>query len=137
MPIVSNLIKLSLGSLLVFLIFACTNETKSIKQVSTEIMDTCKYYKSDARKVVSSLSCYTCHVKAEVRVNNMPTFSEISSMDSLKIINFAFIKKHNGWFSNTGVYKSARMDTLNDCEIKSVIRYIKDYNRDTPPMSSQ
>jgi len=134
---VSNTIKLSLGSFLTFVIFACTNETKSMKQISTEIIDTCKYYRSDARQVVSSLSCYTCHVKADVRVNDMPTFSEISSMDSLKIINFAFIKKHNGWFSNSGVYKSTKMDTLSDCEIKSAIRYIKDYNRDTPPMSGE
>ncbi len=57
-------------------------------------------------------------------------------MDSLKLINYVFKKKHKDWYSKNGTFKAARMDTLSECEIKSVIRYIKDQGRDTP-MSSQ
>lgn len=67
----------------------------------------------------------------------MLTFRELSNLDSLKLIEYVFKKKHNGWYEKNGTFMASRMDTLNDCEIKSVIRYIKDYNRDTPPMSSQ
>jgi len=137
MPVVSNLIKLSLGSLLIFVMLACTNETKSIKQISTEAIDTCKYYRSDARQVVSNLGCYNCHVKAGDRWYDMLTFKELSNLDSLKLIEYVFKKKHKGWYEKNGTFMASRMDTLNDCEIKSVVRYIKDYNRDTPPMSSQ
>jgi len=48
----------------------------------------------------------------------------------LKLINYAFNKKHKGWYSKNGIFEMAKMDTLTDCEIKSVIRYIKDYGRD-------
>jgi hypothetical protein len=58
-------------------------------------------------------------------------------MDSLKLVNYAFTKKHKGWYGKNGTFKASKMDTLNKCEIKSVIRFIKDYTRDTPPMSSQ
>jgi len=53
-------------------------------------------------------------------------------MDSLKLLNFVFTKKHNGNYSMKGAFKTARMDTLSDCEIKSAIRYIRDYGRDIP-----
>ena len=63
---------------------------------------------------------------------NIFTFQEISSMDSLKLIDYAFTKKHKGWYSKSGTFKGSKMDTLSDCEIKSVIRYIKDAERDIP-----
>jgi len=64
------------------------------------------------------------------RLNEISTFEELAKMDSLKLINYAFTKKHKGWYSKTGSFKTARMDTLTDCEIKNVIRYIKDAGRD-------
>ncbi|WP_157263331.1 hypothetical protein [Pedobacter sp. R20-19] len=48
------------------------------------------------------------------------------------LIDYAFTKKHKGLYSKTGTFKASRMDTLSDCEIKSVIRYIKDFGRDIP-----
>jgi len=57
-------------------------------------------------------------------------------MDSLKLIDFVFTKKHKGWYGKTGTFKTPRMDTLSECQIKSVIRYIKDQGRDIP-MSNQ
>jgi len=63
---------------------------------------------------------------------NIFTFQEISNMDSLKLIDYAFTKKHKGWYSKSGTFKGSKMDTLSDCEIKSVIRYIKDAGRAIP-----
>lgn len=50
-------------------------------------------------------------------------------MDSVKLVSYAFTKKHKGWYGKTGTFKDAKMDTLSDCEIKSAIRYIKDAGR--------
>lgn len=130
---VSNIIKLSLGSLLVLVVFACTNGSKNTKNITPKkIVDTCRYYRYDARQIVSNLGCYNCHVRTDERLFKIITFSELSKIDSLKIIDYAFTKKHKGWYSKTGTFKKSRMDTLSDCEIKSAIRYIKDYNRNIP-----
>ncbi len=85
---------------------------------------------------MTGLGCDNCHTQlGSNKFKDIPTFSGISAIDSLKMIDFAFKKRHNGWYNKN--LKSVRMDTLNDCEIKSVIRYIKDYNRDLPPMPTQ
>ncbi|MCX2583083.1 hypothetical protein [Pedobacter sp. MR22-3] len=64
--------------------------------------------------------------------NGSITFRGLAAMDSLKLIDYAFTKKHKGWYSKNGDFKTARMNTLSDCEIRSVIRYIKDFGRDIP-----
>ncbi|WP_029286900.1 hypothetical protein [Pedobacter sp. R20-19] len=140
MPIVLNTIKLSLGSLFFAIFFSCVNKPKSIENIAINQnrLDTCIYDKHIGRQIMSGLGCDNCHTKlGSNRYKDIPTFDDISILDSLKILEFSFIKRHNGWYNKNGDLKSARMDTLSDCEIKSVIRYIKDYNRDTPPMPSQ
>jgi len=135
---VSNTIRLSLGSLLILSMFACRSKPDSVTNIAPKkTIDTCRYYRYDARHIVSNLGCYNCHVKSGERWYEIPTFKELSSMDSLKLINYAFTKEHKGWYGKTGTFKTARMDTLTDCEIKSAIRYIKDYNRDLQPMPTQ
>ncbi len=129
---VSNLIKLSLGSLVCFFIMACISKPQNTAGSQTIMIDTCKYYKYNSHQVISNLGCYNCHVRAGDRWYDMPTFSELSQMDSLMLIDYAFTKKHKGLYSKTGTFKASRMDTLSDCEIKSVIRYIKDFGRDIP-----
>lgn len=134
---VSIIIRLSLGSLLIFTMLACRSKPENITSTNPKkSIDTCRYYRYDARQIVSSLGCYNCHIKNSKRWYEMPTFKELSAMDSLKLVNYAFIKKHKGWYSEKGTFKTARMDTLSKCEIKSVIRYIKDFGRDIP-MSNQ
>ncbi len=55
------------------------------------------------------------------------TFSDLVSMDILKLIDYVFNKKHKGWYSKTRTFKASQMDTLSDCEIRNVIRFIKDF----------
>ncbi len=131
---VSNTIKLSLGSLLFYFIFSCTNRPKNVTNVvvKKELVDTCKYYRYDAGRIVSNLGCQNCHLlyqPGQKDDRGWATFSDLAAMDSLTLINYTFTKKHKDWYSKTGTFKKSRMDTLSDCEIKSVIRYIKDYNR--------
>ncbi|WP_316828228.1 hypothetical protein [Pedobacter miscanthi] len=128
---VSNTIRLSLGSLLFFAMLACTNKSKNTENIAVKkkIDATCKYYAYDAQQTVSNLGCYNCHVRTDKRLFEIPTFSELSIMDSLKLVDYAFTKKHKGNYSKKGAFKTSRMDTLTDCEIKSTIRYIKDYER--------
>ncbi|OWK71740.1 hypothetical protein CBW18_04530 [Pedobacter sp. AJM] len=131
---VSNTIKLSLGSILFFLFVACINENKiNIKaQKKNSLPDSCRYYAYDARQIISNLSCYNCHIRRGERLNNILSFDELATMDSSKLVNFVFIKRHNGNYSMKGAFKTNRMDTLSDCEIKNAIHYIKDYGRDIP-----
>ncbi|RLJ77198.1 hypothetical protein [Pedobacter alluvionis] len=130
---VSNTIRLSLGSLLILSMLACRSKPDNVTHIAPKkTIDTCRYYRYDARHIVSNLGCYNCHVRTDERLFKIITFSELSTIDSLKIIDYAFTKKHKGWYSKTGTFKKSRMDTLSDCEIKSAIRYIKDYNRNIP-----
>lgn len=135
---VSNTIKISLGSLLFFVIMACLNDSENNTRVIKKItVDSCKFYKYDARQTISNLSCYNCHVRLEKRLdNNIATFSELSAMDSLKLIDYAFTKRHKGDYGKKGAFKTSEMDSLSECEIKNAIQYIKNYNRNIP-MSSQ
>ena len=131
---VLNIIKLSFGSFLFLFIVACVNKPKSKDNIvsNKKILKDCRYYAYDVHQIVSNLGCYNCHIWAGNRLNEISTFEELAKMDSLKLINYAFTKKHKGWYSKTGSFKTARMDTLTDCEIKNVIRYIKDAARNIP-----
>jgi len=130
------MIKLSLGSLLFFLVIACTSNSKNTANVNVKKkrIDTCIYYnRYDAHQIVSNLGCQNCHVPYGDRMSKkILTFSELSTMDSLKLVDYTFTKKHKGWFSKTGPCKDAKMDTLSDCEIRNAIRYIKDSGRNIP-----
>lgn len=134
----SSTTKLSLGSLLLFLILACVNESKNTESTVVKkksIDETCKYYAYDAHQIVSNLSCKSCHLSPDLKERDdrgWPTFRGLAAMDSLKLIDYVFTKKHKGSYSKNGAFKTTIMDTLNECEIKSVIRYIKDSGRDIP-----
>ncbi|WP_029286899.1 hypothetical protein [Pedobacter sp. R20-19] len=135
----SNLTKLSLGSLSIFLFLSCQNATEYKNSVGNKTSDTCRYYRYDAGQIISNLGCKNCHVSFNVDkidVYGITTWRGLAAMDSLKLIDYAFTKKHKGWCSKNGDFKTAKMDTLSDCEIRSVIRYIKDFGRDIP-MPSQ
>jgi len=130
---ISNTIRLSLGSLFVLLFFNCKNTEKRDKNVIKISTDTCRYYRYDAHQIVSNLGCQNCHlpyVAGQKDDRGWATFNDLVAMDSLKLINYVFTKKHKGWYSKNGTFKAARMDTLTDCAIKNVIRYIKDSARD-------
>ncbi|KQM78841.1 hypothetical protein ASE74_12845 [Pedobacter sp. Leaf216] len=134
-----SIIKLSLGSLLLTLLYACSNEIKNNEDVKKKKADTCKFYRYNAGQIISNLGCKNCHIRMAIEEKDeygAITFIGLAAMDSLKIVDYAFTKKHKGWYSKSGTFKGSKMDTLSDCEIKSVIRYIKDAGRDIP-MSSQ
>lgn len=132
---VSNIIKLSLGSLLVLLFFNCKNAEKRDKNMINVSTDTCKYYRYDAGQIISNLGCKNCHISMSIEKKDeygAITFVGLAAMDSLKLIDYAFTKKHKGWYSKNGTFKGSKMDTLSYCEIKGVIRYIKDFGRGIP-----
>jgi hypothetical protein len=132
---VSNTIRLSFVNLLLIAMLSCTTKPIKIKNVTVtkKVIDTCGYYAYDAHQIVSNLSCYNCHVKLEKRLDsNIATFSELSAMDSLKLIDYAFTKRHKGDYGKKGAFKTSRMDSLSECEIKNAIQYIKNSNRNIP-----
>lgn len=132
MPIVSNLIKLSFGSLLSILLFACQNAKENTVKKS---IDTCRFSRYDVGQLISNFGCKNCHIASiEERVDSKGSITSrgLAALDSLKLIDYTFTKKHKGWYSKTGTFKASQMDTLSDCEIRSVIHYIKDFGRDIP-----
>lgn len=129
---VSNLIKLSLGSLLSILLFACQNVKENIIKKS---VDTCRFSRYDVGQLISNFGCKNCHIASiEERIDSKGSisFRGLAAVDSLKLIDYIFTKKHKGWYNKDGNFKTARMDTLSECEIKNIIRYIKDSGRDIP-----
>lgn len=138
---VSNIIRLSFVNLLLIAILSCTTKPKKTTKMSVtkKVIDTCRYYAYDAHQIVSNLGCWNCHLRIlpeQKDDRGWATFNDLAIMDSLKLVNYTFTKKHKDWFSKNGPYKDAKIDTLSECEIRSVIRYIKDSGRDIP-MSSQ
>ncbi|MCX2585059.1 hypothetical protein [Pedobacter sp. MR22-3] len=132
---VSNIIKLSLGSLLLLVALSCINKSKENTLNNQNLGDTCRYYKYEAGQIISALGCRNCHLAPDLELKDdrgWPTFRGLANMDSLKLIRYSFKEAHKGWYSKKGPYKTARMDTLSDCEIRNVIHYIKDYGRDIP-----
>jgi len=135
MPMVSNLIKLCLGIILLLLIYTCQSTTRNTEIIPKLPIDSCRFYRYDANQIVSNLGCQNCHlmlVPGEKDDRGWATFSDLVSKDSLKLIDYVFNKKHKGWYSKTGTFKASQMDTLSDCEIRNVIRFIKDFGRDVP-----
>ncbi|KQM78844.1 hypothetical protein ASE74_12860 [Pedobacter sp. Leaf216] len=138
---VLNIIKLSFVVLLLVSTLSCTTKPKKTKNVAftKKVIDNCRYSAYDAHQIVSNLGCWNCHLRIlpeQKDERGWATFNDLAKMDSLKLVTYTFEKNHKGWFSKTGPYNDAKMDTLSDCQIKSVIRYIKDTGRDIP-MSSQ
>lgn len=129
---VSNLIKLSLGSLLSILLFACQNVKENTIKKS---VDTCRFSRYDVGQLISNFGCKNCHIASiEERIDSKGSisFRGLAAVDSLKLIDYIFTKKHKGWYNKDGNFKTARMDTLSECEIKNIIHYIKDSGRDIP-----
>ena len=133
---VLNIIRLSFGSVLLFTA-SCVNKPTSNQNAldKKKVVDTCRYYRYEAGQVISTLGCRNCHLAPDLELKDdrgWPTFRGLANMDSLKLIRYTFKEAHKGWYSKTGSFKTARMDTLSDCEIKNVVRYIKDFDRDIP-----
>lgn len=129
----SGIIRRSLGSLLFLLAAACSNTAQNNGNLNKKNVDTCKYYRYNAGQIISNLGCKNCHIRMSVEKKDkygVITFIGLAAIDSLKLINYAFTKRHKDWYSKSGTFKNVRMDTLSDCEIKGVIRYIKDEGRD-------
>ncbi|TCO23685.1 hypothetical protein EV200_105154 [Pedobacter psychrotolerans] len=108
---VSNIIKLSLGSLLFTSIFACRNVDEN---ANINSIDTCKFYRYDVGENISNLGCMNCHLASideKFDGRGFISFNGLAAIDSLKLFDYAFTKKHKGWYSKTGTFKASRMDT--------------------------
>ncbi|MDY0903592.1 c-type cytochrome [Pedobacter sp. CFBP9032] len=98
-------------------------------------VDTCRFSRYDVGQLISNFGCKNCHIASiEERIDSKGSisFRGLAAVDSLKLIDYIFTKKHKGWYNKDGNFKTARMDTLSECEIKNIIHYIKDSGRDIP-----
>lgn len=136
---VSNTIKLSLGSLLLIFAISCTNGNhKKIEQTKTSnvLKDTCQLDLGAAQNIELGVGCGNCHTYDEKRrYQKLPTYSEISAMDSLKLSDFIFKTRHNGYFLKDTMlvnHNNKALDTLNECEKRNLMFFIKSVNRHFP-----
>jgi hypothetical protein len=135
---VSNLTKLSLGSLLICIVTACiSNTSKETGKLVKPLTDTC----GDLRQytgsfILSDVGCSGCHSTNDKRpFPDVPTFSEVAATDSLKLSDYIFKTKHNNLYIKEPMLRdhgNKKLDSLSDCQKKSLIHYIKDSNRKTP-----
>ncbi|WP_157255358.1 hypothetical protein [Pedobacter sp. Leaf216] len=134
---VSNIIRLSLGSLLIIsFIIGCTgknNKEAATKNRAKMLVDTCDaLYLAKGSDLEFNIGCRSCHVEQEKRYYpKVPSYFELSKMDSLKLRDFIFISKHKGYFKSERFLsnKIKTLDSLSDCDRKNLIHYIKEYNR--------
>lgn len=132
-----NTIRLSLGSLVICMVLACTNTpttgTKAL-QINTAKIDTCSLKLYIGSRIESDMGCRNCHIKSDSSklAPNIPIFRELSAMDSLTLKNYIFKSKHNGMYSNELKPSGEKLDKLTDCQIRNMMHYIKNYGRDIP-----
>ena len=135
----SNILKLSFGSILISVLFACTGtpEKGSVKhQPSTIKKDTCELRSYIGDNIDLKVGCSGCHGPWDKRTYpNVPTFSEISAIDSLRLVTFIFKTKHKGYYLKEPMLRdhgNKKLDSLDDCQKRNLVHFIKNYNRKIP-----
>jgi hypothetical protein len=53
-------------------------------------------------------------------------------MDSVKLKDYIFKSKHKGMYSNQLKSSGEKLDSLTECQIRNLMHYIKNFNRDIP-----
>ena len=136
---VLNIIKVSLGSFLALVFFSCTNGAHKqtvVNNISKVAQDTCQLDLGKAQSIELHVGCINCHTYDEKRqFAQVPTFKEISNIDSLKLSNFIFKTRHNGYFLKDTIllnHNNKALDTLDVCEKRNLIYFIKSNNRHIP-----
>lgn len=127
-----NTIRINLSSLLLCFFIACTgtNQKQGNKKPETK-KDTCKLDLYVGSNIELSLGCGNCHKLMGDRVaSKIPTYLELSKIDSLKLKEFIFKTKHKNMYPE--YYKVKRLDTLSECEIRNLMHYIKNFGRGIP-----
>ncbi|MET4138470.1 hypothetical protein [Pedobacter sp. UYP1] len=134
----SNIIRLNLGSLIVCAIISCTNNSgKSHSQVSKkQEIDTCDLKPFIGSNIENKVGCENCHRDSERRIYpEVLTYTELSATDSLKLSDFIFKTKHNNLYIKEPMLRdhgNKKLDSLTECQRRSLIHYLKDHNRNIP-----
>jgi len=122
-------IKLSLGSLLVLCIMACSNHRPlNIPEQKTDQTELCRLTPAAGVMVITKLGeCRFCHLRLNgPRMReNIPLFKELMVLDSFKMSDYIFKSKHNGMFIKDYPEAGRTIDSLDDCERRNLIHYIK------------
>ncbi|MCX2485023.1 hypothetical protein [Pedobacter sp. MR2016-24] len=127
-------IKRNLGSIIIgCCLLACNNSHHTNEKVLAVKIDSCQLSLSFGDAVMAKMGeCRYCHLRGDVPrfEENVPTLTELAAMDSLKISNFIFIGGHSGMYkeSSSPLFKR-KLDSLDDCEKRNLIHFIKDYKR--------
>lgn len=136
---VLNTIKLSLGSVIILLAIACTNGNirveNSAKSKIKLSKDFCNVILADGRKSINTLGCRNCHSINDYWPRskpNIPLFIEISALDSIKLADYIFKDKHNGMYTREFKKDGQRIDSLDNCQKRAIIAYIKGYSHSNP-----
>ncbi len=127
-------VRLSLGSIIICLFLSSCNsqESKHIKDVTYTENDICNLDLSRGEAVILKLGeCRYCHLINDVPrfKKNIPIFKELAALDSLKLSNFIFAGKHNGMYKKVFPQVVKRIDSLDDCQKRNMIHFIKNTGR--------
>lgn len=102
-------------------------------EVQVAHKDSCILDLGAAQSIESKVGCANCHTPSPVRkYPEVPRYAELSAMDSLKLSDFIFKTRHKGLFlSDTSFrnHQNKAIDTLNECERRNLIHYIKNFKK--------
>lgn len=129
-----NIIKLSLGSLAIcFIIVACNNNRPLQSRESKSVLkDSCRLERSAGSMAIAKVGeCRHCHLMFDVpRMRaDIPILNEIAALDSLKLSDYLFKSRHKGMYPKSYPSSNKAIDSLDDCERKNLIHFIKNAGR--------
>lgn len=131
-----NTIKISLGSLILLFFFSCAggdHHKADLNNISNIKRDSCKLELGTAQMIELHVGCINCHTYDEKRrFPQVPTIKEVANIDSLKLSDFIFEARHNGYFLKDTIllnHNNKALDTLDACEKRNLLYYIKSQNR--------
>ena len=130
---------ISLGSIAIVLFISCNQgnkRTESAKSKPAMQKLSCILDLGATESIELHVGCGNCHTSNANRAfSNVPTYAEIAAIDSLKLSDFIFKKRHNGYFLRDTIllnHNNKAIDTLDECERRNLIHFIKSNNRRIP-----
>lgn len=116
-----------------FIIVAYNNNRPLQSQKSKSVLkDSCRLERSTGSMVIAKVGeCRHCHLMFDVpRMRaHIPIMNEIAALDSLKLSDYLFRSRHNGMYTKSYPSSNKAIDSLDECERKNLIHFIKNAGR--------
>jgi len=124
-----------MGIVLFYLMISCSSNHRSEENSLRTSVDSCLVNLYDGELLLDKIGiCRSCHLAGPgPRFDAMTlTFNELSVLESSKISDYVFAKKHGGMFVKDYPESGQVIDSLSNCDKKNLIHLIKAAAKNTP-----